>query len=66
METGEAAGAVETVMERDLVAQAALVAESVTFTVNVEVPDVDGVPEMTPDELSVSPEGRVPDERDHV
>jgi hypothetical protein len=66
METGEAAGAVETVMERDLVAEAAVVAESVTFTVNVEVPDADGVPEMTPDELSVSPEGRVPDERDQV
>ena len=60
------ADAAVTVMESDLVTEAAGEEESVTCTVNVEVPAVVGVPEITPDELRLSPAGRDPDVRDHV
>ncbi len=66
METGEAAGAEATVMERALVEVAAVVAESVTFTVKLEVAAVVGVPEITPVVPRVSPVGRVPLETDHL
>ena len=36
-------------------------AESVTVTVNVDVPLVVAVPEIAPPELSVNPAGRLPD-----
>ena len=39
---------------------------SVALTVNVLVPVLVGVPEITPSEVSVSPLGRVPDVRVHV
>jgi len=62
VETGAAAGA--TVIERDLVSDAA--AESVTLTVKVKVPAALSVPEITPEESSDNPVGRVPAERDQV
>ena len=37
-----------------------------TLTVNVLDPPTDGVPEMTPAELSVSPVGSVPTVIDHM
>jgi hypothetical protein len=37
------------------------VAESVTVTVKLNVPDAVGVPDSTPPELSVSPVGRAPE-----
>jgi hypothetical protein len=55
-----------TVMESDLVTEAAGEEESVTCTVKVEVPAVVGVPEITPAELRLSPAGRDPDVRDQV
>ena len=62
IESGGVAGA--TVMERDLVSDAA--AESVTLTVKVKVPAALSIPEITPEESSDSPVGRVPEERDQV
>jgi hypothetical protein len=41
----------------------ALDAESVTVTLNVDVPITVGVPEITPPLDSVNPDGRLPDER---
>lgn len=42
------------------------VAESVTVTVKLKVPDAVGVPDSTPPELSVSPVGRAPEVRAQV
>lgn len=58
--------AAATVMESAFVAVAAVVAESVTFTVKLTVAAVVGVPEMTPVVLRVSPAGREPPEMDHL
>lgn len=45
----------------------ALCEPDTAFTVNVDVPAVVGVPEITPvEELRESPAGRFPDETDHV
>jgi hypothetical protein len=40
--------------------------ESVTITVNVEVPMVVGVPDISPEEAGESPTGRLPLVIDHV
>jgi len=50
----------------DRSAVAAPPALSVTWTVKVEVPSVVGVPEITPEESSDSPSGKVPDAMDQV
>lgn len=57
--TEASAGLIETL--RFALAVWAGVAESVTVTVKLNVPDAVGVPASAPAELSVSPAGRVPD-----
>ncbi len=53
----------------DMVMLSSFVAERVpdtALTVNVDVPVAVGVPEIVPDELRVSPAGRLPDSTDQV
>ena len=60
-------GAVETVIDKLVVAVLAGLLESVTFTVKLEVPDALGVPVIAPLEvLRLSPAGREPDVSDQV
>ena len=54
-------GGALTVMLKDAVADSVGDELSVTFTVKVDDPAVVGVPEITPEEESVSPAGRDPD-----
>ncbi len=51
-------------MDRAFVALSAGAWASVTRTVKLEVPEVVGVPEITPPEVKDSPEGRLPEETD--
>ena len=53
-------------MESAFVTETLVVAESVTITVKLKVPDAVGVPEITPFVPRVNPPGRVPAERDQV
>jgi hypothetical protein len=55
-----------TAMLKLAVAVAGSLAESVTFTTKVEVPDTVGVPEITPALDNVNPVGKLPDARLHV
>lgn len=61
-----AIGEALTVMLKDAVADRAGDELSVTFNVKVDGPAVVGVPEIIPEEESVRPVGKDPDDRENV
>jgi hypothetical protein len=58
--TRGAAAAVETAMLRAFVAFWTVLLESAACTVKLNVPDADGVPDIDPEELRLSPVGNCP------
>ena len=60
------AAVVDTVIESALVVEVDGEEESATLTVKLEVPVAEGVPEITPAELRLSPAGSVPEDTDQL